>query len=85
MASSATTSRPSKIRSTATDESTALKRRAGQPGGGEEAHQLAGPEGQDVVGHEADRDGVPQRRGGERSTVVATQQQAPANRRGADT
>ena len=66
--SSATTARPSKIRSTATDESTALKRAPASRARGEHPHQLARAEGQDVVGHEPDRDRVPERhrQGGDR-------------------
>ena len=51
------------MRSTATEESTALKRAPARRAAAMQADQLAGAEGQHVVGHESDRDGVPERRG----------------------
>ena len=53
--SSPTTVRPSKMRSTATDESTALNRMPASARPRRGPHQLARAEGEQVVGHESDR------------------------------
>ena len=59
--SSATQASPSKIRSTAMDDSAALKRTPARRVDGEDPDQLARAEGQDVVRHEPDGDRMPER------------------------
>ena len=51
----------------------------GQPACGEDPHQLSRPKGQKIVGHEADRDRVPQRHCRVGAAIVASKQIAPAD------
>ena len=68
------------MRSTATEESAALNRAPGEPGRGEEPDQLPRPERQQVVGHEPDRDRVPERRPRAAARpILVPQEEAPAH------
>ena len=77
--SNPTTLRPSKMRSTATEESAGAEADPREAGGGKQAHQLARPERQHVVRHEADGDGVPERGGRQRAAVVGPKEETPAH------